>query len=111
MDERQGSDVLTACFTEAGLSIQRDYRFREGGVNVVLDGFDPERRIGFEFITTEVGDRSEFTAAVVEELETRMCAEELFLFLIDERDVRGPEVLEGAARGFLALLRDRGHLT
>jgi hypothetical protein len=111
MDERQGSDVLTACFAEAGLSIQRDYRFHEGGVDVVLDGFDPAKRIGFEFITTEVGDRAEFTPAVVQELELRMRAEELFLFLIDERDVRGREVLEAAARGFLALLRDRGRLT
>jgi hypothetical protein len=111
MDERQGSDILTVCFEEAGLGIQRDFRFKEGAVDVVLDGFDPEKRVGFEFITTEVGDRAEFTPAVVQELETRMRAEELFLFLIDERDVRGPEVLEAAARGFLALLRDRGRLT
>lgn len=110
MDEREGSEALALCFAEAGLKIERDYRFREGGVDVSLDGFDPVARIGFEFITTEAGDRAEFTAAVIEELETRMRAEELFVFLIDEAHVPGAETLLGAARAFLDVLRDRGKL-
>jgi hypothetical protein len=110
MNEREGSDLLAACFAAAGLAIERDYRFREGGVDVSLDGYDPKARIGFEFITTEAGDRAGFTPAVIEELETRMQAEELFVLLIDEADVPSREALEAAAQGFLALLRDRGRL-
>lgn len=110
MDEREGSEVLAACFEQAGLRVERDFAFHEGGVRVSLDGFDPKARIGFEFITTEAGDRDEFTPAVIEELEMRMRAEELFIFMIDEADVPSREVLESAARGFLALLRDRGRL-
>jgi hypothetical protein len=110
MDERRGSELLAAWFTEAGLRIECDFELHEGGVHVWLDGFDPAARIGFEFITTEAGDRAEFTPAVIEELETRMRAEELFVFLVDEADISDAEALELAARGFLALLRDRGKL-
>lgn len=110
MNEREGSDVLAACFEKVGLRVERDYAFDEGGVRVSLDGFDPKARIGFEFITTEAGDRVEFTPAVIEELETRMRAEELFIFMIDEGEVPSRELLEAAAGGFLALLRDRGRL-
>lgn len=110
MNERDGSDLLAACFGREGLVIERDYPFREGGLDVRLDGFDPKRRIGFEFITTEAGDRDEFTPEVVDALEARMEAEELFVLLIDEAQIDGPEALERAATGFLALLRDRGKL-
>jgi hypothetical protein len=110
LNEHDGSEILAAVFKSAGLEIERDYAFSEGGVTVSLDGFDPKARIGFEFITTEAGDRDEFTPPVIDELETRMQAEELFIFLIDEADIPSREPLEAAARGFLALLRDRGRL-
>lgn len=110
MNEREGREVLEACFTRAGLTITRDFPFREEGVAVTLDGWDEQRRIGFEFITTEAGDRAEFTPEVIEALEGRMMAEELFVFLVDERTIDKPQLLEYAADSFLALLRDRGKL-
>lgn len=108
--EREGTDLLAEIFEAAGLRIQRDYDFREGGVHVSLDGFDPEARIGFEYITTEAGDREELGPAVLAELELRMRAEELVLFLVDEADIPDSATLAAAARDFLALLRDRGRL-
>lgn len=107
MDETQGSEVLAACFERAGLQVQRGYAFDERGVRVSLDGFDPVRRVGFEFITTEAGDRAEFTPAVVAELERRMAAGDLYLLLVDEADIPSEAVLVDAADAFLARLRDQ----
>ncbi|MCC6214199.1 MAG: hypothetical protein IT376_04985 [Polyangiaceae bacterium] len=108
--EQEGVELLAGIFRGAGLEIVESFDFREGGVVVSLDGFDPVARIGFEYITTEAGDREELTPAVLAELELRMRAEELFLFLVDEGDIPDLAALAAAARGFLALLRDRGRL-
>ena len=110
MNEREGCEVLERCFRHAGLAIARDYLFHEDGVKVTLDGFDPTKRVGFEFITTEAGDRAEFTPDVIDALETRMEAEELFLFLVDEQHISGEAALVSAAESFIALLRDRGKI-
>jgi hypothetical protein len=76
----------------------------------VLDGFDPVRRIGFEFITTEAGDRESFTAGVVERLEQRMAGGEVFLLLVDEAEACDEAMLSAAARGFLDRLAQLGRL-
>jgi len=111
MDERSGRAILHARFTAAGLAIEEDVRFTEEGVEVVLDGYDPARRIGYEYITTEAGDRESVTPEVVAALEARMVRGDLFVLLVDEHDVPGPEALSFAADGFLAVLRERGLLS
>lgn len=108
--EQEGVELLAEIFRGAGLGIVEDFDFREGGVVVSLDGFDPAARIGFEYLTTEAGDREELTPAVLAELELRMRAEELYLFLVDEDEIPDLAALASAARDFLALLRDRGKL-
>ncbi|MCA9590683.1 MAG: hypothetical protein KC657_35530 [Myxococcales bacterium] len=110
LTEAEGCEVLDACFRRAGLDVARNVVFDERGIKVTLDGWDAKARVGFELITTEAGDRAEFTPDVVAALEERMEAEELFLFLVDEQDVPSAEVLEQAAERFLALLRDQGTL-
>ena len=79
-------------------------------MKVNLDGYDPARRIGFEFITTEAGDRAEFTDGVVAMLERRMAMGELYLLLIDEHEALTPEALRFAASGFLSRLREQRKL-
>lgn len=110
MTEREGCALLRGIFGAAGISIEEGFRFSEGGVDISLDGFDPARRIGYEYITTEAGDRDEVTPAIVATLEERMGRGELFVFLIDERDVGGEADLRFAAEGFLQALRLRGKL-
>lgn len=110
MDETKGGDALATCFERAGLQVQRGFLFDERGVRVSLDGFDPARRIGFEFITTEAGDRAEFTPDVIAELERRMAVGDLYLLLVDEADIPSEEVLVHAANAFLSRLRDQRKL-
>lgn len=111
MNERDGCAVLKERFTSAGLAIEEGYAFREGGVAISLDGFDPRVRVGYEFITTEAGDRRELTVDVVAELEERMRRGELYLLLVDELEVDGAASLGRAAEHFLGVLRARGVLS
>jgi hypothetical protein len=110
VNEREGSERLRAIFNEAGCSIASDVPLRLDAGTVTLDGWDASRKIGFEFITGEAGDRAEFTPSVLAEIETRMDRGELYLFLIDEALVPRPESLDRAARRFLELLKSRGVL-
>jgi hypothetical protein len=110
MTEREGCEVLRQRFQAAGAHIVDHCRIDELGLAIELDGFDPDRRIGYEYITTAAGDRVDITPAVVAELERRMAAGELFVLLIDEVDIDGPALLERAADGFLDQLRRMGRL-
>ncbi len=108
MDEREGSRVLRRAFEEAGLRIEEGYRLPEPPV--ALDGFDPGRRVGYEFITTEAGDRAEFTPEAVTRLEEGMRRGELAVLLVDERDGLEAAELTEVAAAFLARLREEGRL-
>ncbi len=111
MDERAGREVLRRCFGAAGLTIQEDVPLDTAHGRVHLDGYDPALRIGYEYITTEAGDREELRPEVVAELEARMTRGELFVLLVDEHDVDAPDDLAFAATHFLHALRDRGILS
>jgi hypothetical protein len=102
MDEREGCALLAARFAAAGLAVAEHVRFQEGGLDVTLDGWDAARRVGYEYITTAAGDRAEFTPEVVAALEARMQKGELYLLLLDERELPDGELLTRAADGFLA---------
>lgn len=110
MNERDGCETLRKIFNDAGCSIASNVPYELDAGRVTLDGWDAVRRVGFEFITTEAGDRAEFTPSVVAEIETRMDRGELYLLLIDEALIPRPESLERAARRFLETLRSRGVL-
>lgn len=110
MNERDGCALLRERFIAAGLAIQEGFAFAEGGLAITLDGFDPARRVGYEYLTNEAGDRAELTEEVVAELEDRMRRGELFLLLIDEAEVDGAATLARAADHFLGVLRARGVL-
>lgn len=104
LTEAEGCALLKVRFKEAGFAVQERFQFEEGGISVELDGYDPATRVGYEYLTTEEGDRIEFTPAVMAVLEGLMEKGELFLLLVDEREVdaRG---LSLAAERFLTYVK------
>lgn len=108
LSESEGTALLRRCFEAAGLRIEADHPISVVGKTVRLDGFDTARRIGFEYLTHEAGDRDELTPDVIAALEEKMGVGELFVLLIDEEEVSSPEALERAAEHFLGVLRSRG---
>jgi hypothetical protein len=102
VNEADGTALLLARFTEAGYRIAENVRFHEGDIDVHLDGWDADARVGYEYLTEEAGDHAEFDVATLANFDARMRAGELFVLLIDEHDAITREDLDVAARGFLA---------
>jgi len=108
--EAEGRAVLRRCFEARGLHIEEDVDLQAEGVAIVLDGYDRARRLGYEFVTSEAGDREEVTPEVVAALEARMAAGSLAVFLVDEEDIDSEADLEAAALRFLDEIGKRGLL-
>jgi hypothetical protein len=110
LTEAEGCALLQVRFSEAGYAIQEHVAFKEDGVEVTLDGFDPEARVGYEYLTTADGDRAEFTPEVVAALEGKMREGSLYLLLVDRLDVDARGLSLAAERFLLHVkrLRDGG---
>lgn len=107
LDEQKGTALLKERFTKAGYSIQENFAYEVDGVTVHLDGFDPERKVGYEFLTTAAGDREELTPAVVEALEARAEDGKAWILLIDEIEAPEESDLAMAAERFLEQVASR----
>lgn len=111
MTEREGCALLKRQFEKAGYSIRENVDFREGEIAFNVDGWDPEHRVGYEYVTTEAGDRAELTPPMLAALDKRIHGGELFLLLIDENDAPTADLIEFAAVRFLEeVARRRGGL-
>lgn len=51
LPEELARELITRRFAKAGYQLQSDYRFHHGDTLVTLDGFDPEHRVGFQYIS------------------------------------------------------------
>jgi len=51
LDENLARAILNRRFEQAGYKLEADYAFREGDLMTTLDGFDPDRRVGYQFIS------------------------------------------------------------
>ena len=107
MTESDGCAILFARFTEAGYAITRNFHFREGDIEVDLDGWDAAARVGFEYLTAEAGDHHQFDPPTLGRFEARMEKHELFVLLVDELDAVTEAELDGAARAFLVEIASR----
>ena len=108
MRERDGCALLKQRFEAAGYAIQEGYRLDEVGIHIELDGFDPARRVGYEYVTAEAGDPWEVTPAVVDRLGERMERGELYVLVVDEVEAADADTLAFAADRFLERLRSLG---
>lgn len=99
--EAEGCEILQAVFTARGYNVQRDVSFAEADVSFDADGWDPAARVGFEYLTSEAGDRDDLTQDEMAALAARMERGELYFLIVDERDVDAPETLRWAADRFL----------
>lgn len=99
--------MLRGLFERAGCAIVEDVKKRFDSGEVTLDGWCEARRLGYEFITTEEGDRAEFTPEVLAEIEARMSKGEFFIFLVDEATIDDPAILERAGERFLQAVAKR----
>ena len=74
LPEGLARELITRRFAQAGYNIRPDYQFHHGNTLVTLDGFDPDHRIGFQYISHAdqdvVTDHDAATTMALKELET-----------------------------------------
>ena len=106
MDERKACALLKHRFEEAGFKIAENISFDEKSVRFEIDGFDAERRVGYEYVTREAGDDWDVDGAVIEALAQRRKAGELYVLVVDEADAPDEAGLSAAIEEFFEELRE-----
>ena len=109
LSETQGCDLLSRLFTKRGYAIKRNVQFREYGVEFHIDGWDPQARVGFEFLTSEDEDHDDLTLDEYKELSAAQRRGELAVFIIDEVEPLSAEDLSAEAHEFLDEVADAAH--
>ena len=109
LSETQGCDLLSRLFTNRGYAIKRNVQFREYGVEFHIDGWDPQARVGFEFLTSEDEDHDDLTLDEYKELSAAQRRGELAVFIIDEVEPLSAEDLAAEAHEFLDEVADAVH--
>ena len=106
MTEQSACALLKARFEKAGYDIEENVAFDEDGVAFEVDGFDAEKRVGYEYITEEAGDTWDVDNEVIAKLAARRDAGELFILVVDEKDAADAAALGRAADVFLEQLAE-----
>lgn len=109
LSEAEGCEILHAVFRARGYETRADVAFAEAGVEFDADGWDAAARVGFEYLSSEADDHRDLTLDELARLGERMDRGELFILVIDERDVPDAATLRFAAEHFLdEVTRRRG---
>lgn len=107
VEERAACAHLKRRFEAAGFRIKENQTFDEQGVWFEMDGFDAERRVGYEYVTEEAGDGWDVDGDVIAALAERRRRGEIHVLIIDEEDVPDAASLDHAIDEFLAGLPPR----
>jgi|GEM_PF-3358363 len=97
--------VITSRFEKQGIELEADYQFSHGDLLVTLDGYDPNRRVGYQYLSHSdadvVTDFDEATELAFEQLAGRA---EAWVMVIHDADVPAVIALEERISKFLATL-------
>jgi hypothetical protein len=86
---------------EGNLAIQTKYKLHYDGLELELDGFDPDKNIGYEYVDAHDPDRKHFTPAVRAKLEAWMAAHRVAILFIEVKRYPDPATLKGKVVKFL----------
>jgi hypothetical protein len=106
MTEQSACALLKARFEKAGYAIEENVAFDEDGVAFEVDGFDADKRVGYEYITDEAGDTWDVDNEVIAKLAARRDAGELFILVVGESEAPDAAALGRAADLFLGQLAE-----
>lgn len=104
MTERDACALLKARFEQAGYAIAENITLDEQGVNFEVDGYDADKRVGYEYVTEEAGDSWDVDGDVIDALNAARRAGELFVLVVNETDAPDAGSLGKAADAFIASL-------
>jgi hypothetical protein len=104
VEERAACAQLKRRFEAAGFRIKENLAFDEDGVRFDIDGFDAERRVGYEYVTRESGDGWDVDDDVIAALAERRQRGELHVLVVDEDDAPDAAALDAVIDEFLKTL-------
>jgi hypothetical protein len=107
MTERDACALLKARFEQAGYAIAENITLDEQGVNFEIDGYDADKRVGYEYVTEEAGDSWDVDGDVIDALNAARRAGELFVLVVNETDAPDSGSLGKAADAFIASLVEK----
>jgi hypothetical protein len=105
MTERDACALLKTRFEAAGYEITENHPFDEDGIHFEIDGFDPDARVGYEYISDEAGDTWDVDDKVVAALAAKLREGTLSVLVLGENEAPTVDVLARAADAFLASLK------
>lgn len=108
VEERAACAQLKQRFEAAGFHIKENQLFDEDGVRFEIDGFDADRRVGYEYVTEEAGDGWDVDEDVIAVLAERRKRGELHVLIVDEADAPDTASLDEAIDEFLDDLHKSG---
>lgn len=108
MDERKAAALLKKRFEAAGFRIAENVSLDEGGLRFEVDGYDAEKRVGYEYVTEEAGDSWDVDGDVIAALAARRARGELSILVVTEDDAPDEASLGKAADAFLAAQKSGG---
>lgn len=86
---------------EGKLALQTNYKLELDGVKLNLDGFDPDRNVGYEYVDSHDGEASTYTPAVRAKLDAWMKAQKVAILFIEVKRLPDAATLRGKVVKFL----------
>jgi len=86
---------------EGRLAIKTKYKLDYDGTKVTLDGFDPDRNIGYVYVDPHDPERSQFTPAVRQKLDDWTKGGKLAVLFVEVKRYPDPAALKGKVIKFL----------
>lgn len=109
LSEAAGCAILADVFRRRGYTIIENVDFHEGDVAFNIDGWDAQARVGYEYRSSEAGDKEDLEDDELIALALRMERGELFVFVVDDDGVKDEAELREFAGLFLdEVARRRG---
>jgi hypothetical protein len=105
MEEKKAAALLKGKFEAAGFTIRENVSLDENGLRFEVDGFDADKRVGYEYVTEEAGDSWDVDGDVVAQLAALRDKGELKILVVNEDDAPDEASLSDAADAFLSTLK------
>ena len=86
---------------EGKLNLQTNYKLELDGLKLNLDGFDPDRNIGYEYVDSKDSEAATYSAATRAKLDAWMKAQKVAILFIEVKKVPDTATLHGKVVKFL----------
>ncbi len=86
---------------EGKLNLQTNYKLELDGLKLNLDGFDPDKNVGFEYIDSKDPEASTYSAATRAKLDAWMKSQKVAILFIEVKRLPDTATLRGKVVKFL----------